>query len=158
MKMKVTDKEFVPDMAEVFKAGLMSALESDSEVFAFSYAGGALPTNTPGLVNVTAIGCHPEMKCVVLMWPAALADLLVEGIPVVRAQIETIADQVAAGTFGKSPCGVACITTPAPMTPILCDLLSGHSGDHKKSFRTKSGELDGFRTWPNPQVDPIPLQ
>lgn len=91
--MKITDKAFIVDMADVFEAGLSSALEADSEVFAFSYAG-LEPTATLKQRQQVA-GCHPEMKCVVLLWPAALADLLMEGIPYVRSQMTDIAAQVA---------------------------------------------------------------
>lgn len=76
--MKTTDPRFVTEMADTFETAIIEALRQKSDAFSFPYAGD--PASGPA-------GVATEMKCLVLLMPAPLADLMQEGIPAIRENL-----------------------------------------------------------------------
>jgi hypothetical protein len=85
---KITDEEFLADMADAFHEGVTEALDKQSDAFSFPYLGG----------DGSPAGIAGEMKCLVLLMPAPLADLMQEGIPVIRENLaQVLAEMAKAG-------------------------------------------------------------
>lgn len=54
---------------------------------------------------------------------------------------------------GMKPCGVACLTVPDSHGSIICNLAAGHDGEHARVLGRGN-----WRSWPQNQTEPIPLQ
>ena len=86
--MKITDKNFATDMADAFEEGLSTILDHQSDAFSFAYDGA--PETGPA-------GVAEKMKCLVILMPEPLADLMQEGLVAVRDSL----GQVLANTLAK---------------------------------------------------------
>ena len=90
-----------------FGDGLNAAIKAGSDTFSFPY-GGFPPVAVKGppgsewtIRSTHPAGVAPEMKCLVILMPAPIADLMAEGLPAVRASLATLAEQLAAeAAFG----------------------------------------------------------
>ena len=82
---------FIDEMSDTFEDGLIKAVENKSDIFAFDYLGG----------DGSPMGCTDKMKCIVILWPAPLAELMLEGLTVVKARLIEVAEQAARGEFEK---------------------------------------------------------
>ena len=90
--MKITEDEFNAEMSAAFADGLCIVLEQEkTDTFAFAYTGG----------DGSPAGCQDDMTCVVLLWPTPLAQLLLEGIPTVKAEMDKVAAAAKAGVFDQ---------------------------------------------------------
>ena len=81
-RMKITDQHFAADMADVFEEGIRRAVEQKSDAFSFEYQGAPHTGSAAGVAD--------DMKCLVLLMPAPLADLMQEGLVAARASLEQV--------------------------------------------------------------------
>ena len=69
-------------MADAFEEAMIDALSEGADTFSFPYEG------EPG---TGPAGVVTGMTCLVLLMPTPMADLMVEGLPAVRASLATLA-------------------------------------------------------------------
>lgn len=81
----IKDEDFALCMGDDYMTGIDKMLMENSDTFSFPYLGD----------DGTPAGCQGDMTCVVICWPTPLANLMVEGLEMVKANLVQVAEQLA---------------------------------------------------------------